>query len=154
MNKIEFVRGQGGLIKTLPGEDHISGFLTWLPDASLPVAQVGEKGFSTDNRMMAISTLERAESMGITDSSADWAIQVLHYHLSEIFRINPAISLYVGLFAKPESDYDFREVKQLQNFAGGKLRQMAVYAADRELTVWHPISQLLHESCCLQTICN
>ncbi|MEG2276674.1 MAG: DUF2586 family protein [Odoribacter sp.] len=133
MNKIEFIRGQGGVVKALPGEDHISGFMTYMPDASLPTAAQGTDGFSTTRRIIAVSTIERAELLGITATNTAWQIKVLHYHLSEIFRINPSIVLYLGIFATPASAYDFAEVKQMQNFAEGKLRQLAVYVPEQKL---------------------
>jgi hypothetical protein len=52
---------------------------------------------------------------------------VLHYHLTDIFRINPGISLYVGLFTAPSGTYSFAEVKAIQNYAGGRLRQVGVW---------------------------
>jgi hypothetical protein len=127
MNKLQFIKGQGGVPKSLPGEDHISGFVMYVPDASLPT------GFTVTSRMKPISTIEAAEGLGITADGANWYLKVLHYHISEALRINPAISLYVGLFAKPASTYDFREIKELQNFAEGRLRQVAVYAPENTL---------------------
>lgn len=58
---------------------------------------------------------------------------MLHYHLSEIYRLNPAVILYVGIFDKPAAAYTFAEVKTMQNYAGGKLRQLAVWAGDKAL---------------------
>lgn len=127
MNRIEFLRGQGGVPRALAGEDHVSGFLMYIPDADLPTI-VGEGGFSTTDRIKAISTIEAAEALGITDDHEDWIIQVLHYHLSEAFRINPSISLYVGLFTPAVTTYDFAEIKTMQNFAEGRIRNVAVYA--------------------------
>lgn len=133
MNKFEIIRGQGGVPKTLPGEDHISGFMMYLADADLPTADAGVTGFSANNRIIPISTIEMAESVGIKSTSAKWIHKVLHYHLKEIFRVNPGISLYVGLFKTPVAAYDFIEIKAMQNFAGGKLRQIAVYCGDKAL---------------------
>ena len=61
---------------------------------------------------------------------------MLHYHLSEIYRVNPAVSLYVGLFAKPtiSDNYTFAELKTVQNFAGGRIRQIAVWCGDRNMS--------------------
>ena len=60
-------------------------------------------------------------------------MRVLHYHLSEIYRLNPAVILYVGIFDKPAAGYTFAEVKTMQNYAGGKIRQLAVWCGDMEL---------------------
>lgn len=122
MNKLQFIRTNGNIPKTLPGEDHISGLVMYT--ATLP------SGFSEAQRIQPVSTIETAEKLGITAESANWDIQVLHYHLGEIFRTNPGVSLYVGLFEKPESTYTFAEIKQLQNYASGKIRQVGVYCGD------------------------
>jgi len=126
MNEMKFERQNGGVPKKLPGEDHISGFIAYVSD--LP------SGFSETNRIQAISTIEKAEGLGITADAQEWATRVLHYQLSEIYRINPGINLYVGLFAKPAGAYSFTEVKTIQNFASGRIRQAAVYCGDVPLT--------------------
>ena len=47
--------------------------------------------------------------------------------------MNPTIILYVGLYTKPQSTYDFAEIKAVQNYAGGSIRQMAVWCGDKAL---------------------
>lgn len=134
-NKISFLRENGGIPKSLVGEDHYSGFLMYAD--SLPAAEEGVTGgFSQDNRIVAISTIETAEKFGITSDADNWEIKVLHYHLSECFRINPKIALWVGLFKRPtpSESYTFNEVKKLQNYAEGKIRQMAVFTPDLALS--------------------
>ncbi|MCL2133030.1 MAG: DUF2586 domain-containing protein [Bacteroidales bacterium] len=134
MNKLNFTKGQGGVPKTLPGEDHISGLLMYLPDANLPVPD-GIAGFSTGSRILGVSSLEMAEKLGITADASNWYVRALHYHISEALRINPGMTLYVGLFNTPSgSTYDFNEVKTMQNFADGRLRQIAVYAPVKNVT--------------------
>lgn len=127
MTGIEFIKGQGGIPKILAGEDHISGFLMFCPEQDTP------SGFTVGNRIHAISTIEKAKELGIDSSSPNWHTKALHYHLSEIFRINPAIVLYVGLFPEAD-DVDFNEIKEMQNFASGKLRQIGVYAPSLALS--------------------
>ena len=111
---------------SLAGEDHVSGFIAYLTCEETPEA------FKTE-RVQAVSTIETAEALGITADADSWTVRVLHYHLSEIFRVNPAISLYVGLFAKSDS-YTFAEIKTVQNFAGGRIRQMGVWCGDKVFT--------------------
>lgn len=121
--KLDITRTNGNIPKTLPGEDHISGFVAYVTE--LP------EGFTASDRIKLLSSLESAEQLGIKADSGPWEHKVLHYHLSEIFRINPGVVLYLGLFAKPsDSSYTFTEIKQMQNFTGGRLRQVAVYAGD------------------------
>lgn len=129
MNKLTIIREQGGIPASLPGEDHISGYIAYV--ATLPTAKSGASGYTATERIHPISTIERAEELGITPTHSDWAIKVLHYQLSECFRVNPGISLYVGLFAKPSGAYSFSEVKTMQNYTGGRIRQVAIYVADK-----------------------
>lgn len=128
MQSIKFERTNGNIPKTLAGQDHISGFLAYV--TNLP------EGFLESKPIQACSSLETAEKLGISGvAGKDWEIRVLHYHLSEIYRLNPGISLYVGLFKKPTGgEYTFTEIETLQNFAGGSIRQVGVWCGQKELT--------------------
>lgn len=97
MNRLVINRAQGGIPASLPGEDHISGFVAYV--SALPTADSGVTGFTASNRILPISTIEMAESLGIKPNAEAWELRVLHYNLSECYRINPGIILYVGLFA-------------------------------------------------------
>lgn len=127
-------RQNGNVPKSLPGEDHITGLVIYMATGDIPA------GFKTE-RVQALSTIDAAEAAGIVDyttaadgtqTAAPWAVRVLHYHLSEIYRINPAVSLYVGIFEKPQGDnMTFAEIKTVQNFADGRIRQIGVWCGDR-----------------------
>ena len=127
MQSIKFQRTNGNIPKTLAGQDHISGFVAYV--TTLP------SGFSESARIKPCSSIETAEKLGITSGEGvAWEIRLLHYHLSEVFRLNPGITLYVGLFAKPTGgNYTFSEIKTMQNYAGGALRQVAVWCGHKEL---------------------
>lgn len=58
---------------------------------------------------------------GVASLQAVW-----HYHISEYFRMQPKGQLYTGFFAIPGS-YTFTEIKTMQTFAKGDLRQIAIY---------------------------
>ncbi len=127
MQKITFTRENGNVAKTLPGQDHVSGYLAYMTE--LPAA------FANDP-VQPCSSLETAAKLGITnDADTSWELKVVHYHLSEIFRLNPGVTLYVGLFEKPDADanYEFAEVKAMQNYTGGALRQLAVWCGHKTL---------------------
>lgn len=128
MNTITFTRTNGNVPKSLASEDHISGLIAYV--ASLP------SGFTATDRIKAISTIDKAEEYGITADAESWEIKVLHYQLSQIFRLNAGISLYVGLFAKPASNaaYTFAEVITMQNYTGGKIRQIGIWLGGVEVT--------------------
>lgn len=124
--KLTITRTNGNVPKTLQGEDHITGLVVYLTEAETP------ESFKTE-RVQALSTIDAAEAAGITSDSASWSVKVLHYHLSELYRINPAVSLYVGIFEKPQgNNMTFAEIKTVQNFADGRIRQIGVWCGDRE----------------------
>ncbi len=133
--KIE--RENGNVTKSLAGEDHITGLVIYMAAGDIP------ESFKTD-RVQALSTIEAAEAAGIADYATEadgtrtatpWAVRVLHYNLSELYRINPAVSLYVGIFEKPETgSMTFAEIKTVQNFAEGRIRQIGVWCGDRTLS--------------------
>lgn len=122
MQKLTFERTNGNIPGSLPGEDHISGlvFYSELTDAKLP------SGFTPWERIQAVSSIETAEKLGITSDSTEWDIRTLHYTLGQIFAMNPKIILYVGIF-KVAGIKTFAEIKKMQNYAGGRIRQFGVW---------------------------
>ncbi len=50
---------------------------------------------------------------------------VLHYHISEYFRLQPKGITWVGIFA--QNTYDAAEIATIQDFANGEIRQMGIY---------------------------
>lgn len=120
-------RENGNVPKTLPGEDHVTGIVVYLTAGEIPEAFKAE-------RVQALSTIDAAEAAGISADAESWGVRVLHYHLSEIYRLNPAVSLYVGIFEKPQGAQTFAELKTVQNYAAGRIRQMGVWCGDTPLS--------------------
>jgi len=54
-------------------------------------------------------------------------LAVMHYHISEFFRMQPKGVLWVGVYAVPGT-YTFSEITTMQNFTLGKIRQMGIYS--------------------------
>lgn len=129
MNSLTIQRQDGNVPASLAGLDHVSGIIFYLAQADIPAA------FRT-NPVAAVSTIDKAVELGINPNAdgATWAIKLVHYHLSEIFRQNSGISLYVGLFTKPQEAFDYAEVKTMQNFADGRIRQIGIWSGDTVLT--------------------
>lgn len=119
---LTIVRQNGNVPKSQNGQDHVSGFVAYLLEADIPAAFKAEP-------VQAVSTIDKAEELGITADATAWSVKMLHYQLEEVFRINPSITLYVGLFSKPES-MTFQEMKKVQNYAEGAIRQMAIWNGD------------------------
>ena len=93
MNTVSFNRQGGGLAKRLPGEDHISGLVVY--------------GQPNVDKNLLIEP-EGLATIGITPVSHP----VLHYHVSEYFRVNPGSKLYLVSLAA--NDGQFVAIKQLQ----------------------------------------
>jgi len=127
MNDIVFTKTQGGVLRSLPGEDHISGFVFYIADADLPA------GFSTTSRIKSYASIASVEEDGIVSTSEKWIVKAIHYHLSEFFRIAPQGIAYVGLFTPAAETYDYAEITTLQNAADGKIRQLGVYNPNNEI---------------------
>lgn len=132
MQNLTITRTNGNLVRSLAGEDHISGLVFY--SATLPEADEGVKGFTDTERIHAISTIETAEKLGITADAEAWETKVLHYTLASILNMNPGVSLYVGIFKPAAGANAFSEIKQLQSFVGGRLRQVGVWNGAAELS--------------------
>lgn len=132
MQNLTINRTNGNIVRSLVGEDHISGLVFY--SATLPTADEGVAGFTNTERIHAVSSIETAERLGITDDAEAWETKVLHYTLASIFAMNPGVSLYVGIFKPATGSNAFSEIKQIQNFAGGRLRQVGVWNGAVELS--------------------
>ncbi|WP_395060000.1 DUF2586 family protein [Flavobacterium sp.] len=105
MNTVVFNRQGGGLARRLPGEDHISGLIVY--------------GQTNLDKVLIIEP-EGLDALGVTAVTHP----VLHYHVSEYFRVNPGSKLYIVSIL--DNDGEFLAVKQLQQFAEAKLRQLGI----------------------------
>ena len=105
MGGVKFIRENGGLNRELSGSDHISGLIVY-----------GEQAVEK----VLILEPNELEAIGVTLVTHP----VLFYHVNEFFRINPGAKLYIQGVAV--SDGEYSEIKVLQNFAGGDIRQMAI----------------------------
>lgn len=120
-------RQNGNVPKSVAGKDHVSGLIAYLLSTEVPEA------FKTAP-VQGVSTIDKAEQLGITaDAKAAWSIRVLHYQLSEILRVNKGITLYLGIFAKPDT-HTFAEIKTMQHYALGEIRQIGIWDGTTALT--------------------
>lgn len=132
MQNLNITRTNGNIVRPLAGEDHISGLVFY--SATLPEADEGMAGFSATERIRPVSSIETAEKYGITADAAAWETRALHYTLASIFNMNPGVSLYVGIFQPSAGENAFSEIQQIQNYAGGRLRQVGVWNGAVELS--------------------
>lgn len=105
MNGVKFIKENGGLGRTLAGESHISALIVY---GEMAVAK------------QVITSTEQLISLNITAANNP----VLHYHISEFFRINEGAKLYFESVAV--SDGNYTEVKVMKTFAQGDVRQFAI----------------------------
>lgn len=112
MNSVKFIRENGGLGRRQEGTDFISGLIVY--------------GETAVEKRLILSANE-LDKVGITAETNP----VLHYHASEFFRVNEGAKLYVQ--SVEESDGNYTEVKVLQNFAEGNIRQVAICDFKRAL---------------------
>lgn len=132
MQNLTISRTNGNIVRALAGEDHISGLVFY--SETLPTADKGVEGFTSSERIRAVSSIETAEKYGITADAEAWETKVLHYTLASIFNMNPGVSLYVGIFTPATGPNAFSEIKQMQNYAGGRIRQIGVWNGAVELS--------------------
>lgn len=117
LNKVNFNVNTAGLGTPLASEDHKSGLVYY--NNTLP------SGFSTSDRIKTVFSLEEAEGLGIVEGDANHGVE--WYHIREFFQKQPAGELAVGYFDVPVGAPDFAEVKTVQDFKAGVLRQIGVY---------------------------
>lgn len=129
INSVTFEKTQGGLARTAPGEDHISGMLFFGDYPS-------SGAMSATKPITQLFSLKEAEAKGILDTED--ATKALHYQIAEFFRVNPTGVLWLGLYKDADTTTDgggnvrwtFNEVKAIQSAASGKIRQIGVYSPE------------------------
>lgn len=122
MRRVIFERKNGGLGREKPTEDGISGLI---------FNAVAVSGTFVLGTAYELYSLQDAEVLGI-NATYDSANKLLvHYHISEFFRINPGAILYVLGVAQSVTmtqmcDKDNAYLKKLLTSAQGKIRQVGV----------------------------
>jgi hypothetical protein len=114
LNNITFNKQGGGLGRPLPGKDHYSGLLFYGTQSGYTQSGSYETLFSIDD-------LDAAPGDDLFE------------YVNDFFNQNDKGVLFLGVFATSSSNYDFDETIELQNYAGGEIRQMLV-VSDQTLT--------------------
>ena len=125
-NAITFNIQDGGLGRSIAGKDYYSGICFPFVDGDLPA------GFSPTDRFKKIFNIAGAEELGIVSDSPVDSVKIAHYHIDQYFRmLNKSGGtgiLFLNLFDENSGVYDGgQQVEDIQNFADGDLRQVAVY---------------------------
>lgn len=118
LNDVKFIKGSGNVGSSLTNEDHVSGMLFYLPQGESSPGDF--EGVAT-----LIGSVAEAEAEGIITSDDRYV--VMHYQISEFFRLNPTGELWVYATVIPtEGIYTFVEIETLVNATNGRIRQMAI----------------------------
>lgn len=151
LNRIKFTKGNGGMGRTAASEDPISGLI--FAGMGLTFGDITETtpgniaGFddlevaTDDTWLSAAKKFEYVEQLA--DAGIVWteydedttltAIQkaknALYYHVSEFFRMNPEGTLYLMIKTQTTAVVA-NDVKLLQNYADGKIRQCGIFNVD------------------------
>ena len=119
---IKITRENGGIRSSLVNNDGVSALVAYMD--TLP------SGFTANDRIKEIASLDEAKGLGITADATDSHIKALHYHLRQAFRLNPSLRVYVAIYDALEEDaeYDMEEIAKVLDFAGGEIRQMVIWS--------------------------
>ncbi|MDR3134149.1 MAG: hypothetical protein LBU42_09070, partial [Prevotellaceae bacterium] len=134
LNDIIFQKQTGGMGRPAANEDPISGLMMSLngkaTSAVFPAFDPVTAGDVT-LYLAKVSYYEQLQgTFGITPvadpaGSADYAKNAIDYHVKEFFRLSPSGTLYLAVKLTGEVTGD--EVKVLQNYAGGAIRQAGIF---------------------------
>lgn len=132
MKRLTITRTNGGVPKAAATDDHVSALVMYLPLDTVEELCQAHPGCLTYLQgcgayAMLAGTLQEVEQAGIVPDSPQWELRYLYYQVSEVFRTNPSCRLYLMLAAtKGETEARYPEITALQEWAGGRIRQMAV----------------------------
>ncbi len=93
------------------------------------VAAPGEGVFlnsGTPYVVTIVGTVAGTLVQNVVAGIASW-IDILYYHISEYFRIQPKGELYVGLYVEESTTYAYADVTTVINFSSGSIKQLSVY---------------------------
>ncbi|MDR1729955.1 MAG: DUF2586 domain-containing protein [Prevotellaceae bacterium] len=142
LNDITFQKQNGGLGRTAPNADPVSGLLMALNENfASSLEQFDETGGEEKIFVARMKYFEQlADQFGIdeTEPEEDGAAitdpvkvqkNAIVYHVREFFRMSPAGTLYLAVKTGETGKIKDEDIKALQYYAGGEIRQAGVFAA-------------------------
>ena len=136
LNDIIFKKENGGMGRTAANEDVVSGLIMsmvggltagndkWKLTNGLQVAKLSFFEQLSDDFGFEETVLKGLTSPALEVAAAKNAVI---YHVREFFRMSPTGTLYLAV--KPTGEVTADEIKSLQCFAEGKIRQVGVFTA-------------------------
>lgn len=120
MNEVRFVISDGNLGFAPVSDDSTSAIVYYKPaDVELPE----DWGSGSVKEVFSVGD---AVALGITADDAEFGL--LHYQVSEFYRLQPAAMLYLMVVDAPESTWNFQDLRVLQQAANGEVKQVFVFA--------------------------
>jgi len=145
LNDIAFVKGNGGMGRTSGSDDVISGLIfgglglsmaaTTQNETTSPADVAGFDAVDTNTYVRRFTYPEELADLGIVFTPApeegdltaqQKAVNALHYHITEFFRMNPEGVLY-ALVKNGSTAATAADIATLQTYAGGNIRQVGVF---------------------------
>lgn len=147
LNDISFQKTNGGLGRYTGSDDVISGLifgglgLSMATDITANENIEGFKAVDENTYVRKFTYPEELADLGIVftpepngaNAAKQKAVNVLYYHITEFFRMNPEGVLYV-MVKNDNTDAAPADIAALQTYAGGNIRQIGVFNA-AQLTV-------------------
>lgn len=154
LNEIRFTKTNGGMARTAEGKDHVSGLIFDGFGTSGSGSSITDNlSFGTDGNVSGFDTVsesggsatsyakkfdfpEQLEECGIVHteyagtalSATEKAMNTIHYHVTEFFRMNPNGTLYV-MIKSGSTAAAAADVADLQNYANGEIRQVGIFSS-------------------------
>lgn len=107
---------------------HIHGFSAVNTAGSVALAAPKSQGVFLNSGTPLVVTDTGTWTATLTQFTGGVAseIAIMHYHISEFFRMQPKGLLWVGIYATADAT-TFASVTLMQNIASGKIRQIGIY---------------------------
>lgn len=107
---------------------HVHGYSAVNTAGSVAITAPKSEGVFLNSGTPLVVTDSGAWAATVTQFTGGVAseIAIMHYHISEFFRIQPKGLLWVGIYATSDAT-TFASVTLMQTIAGGKIRQIGIY---------------------------
>lgn len=118
------------LAAVINANTYLTGYSASFTTATLTITARTGLGIALNTGTPIIVTLSAAAALAGTltqfASGAYSKLAIWHYHIAEYFRMQPQGNLWLGFYPIPGS-YNFVELQDLAQFAGGTIRQTFIY---------------------------
>ena len=118
---------------------YLHGFTASVNTATVTITAAAGQGVYLNSGTPYVSTISGTLAGTLTQNVVAGVasdIDILHYHISEFFRMQPKGVLYVGCYATADVG-TFSNVTDMQNYAQGEIKQIGIYYKSTSFTNAH-----------------